>query len=155
MLFRSSLALVTSTDAWKKIASENITEQEFPRGEWEFIASNEDIFNFFDWRFLREFLYKMRDSGIINMFGAAPLLYAGKNHLERYYGEGREDDENFQALLEDADEARDKIISGVVNYMIANNKDLDNEQQINAFARNFAQKIVGLYIIFSSYRNEP
>lgn len=84
------------------------------------------------------------------MFGAAPLLYAGREHIDRYYGEGHEDDENFQAVLDEADESKNKIIQGVIEYMRKNNKDLDNMNQVNSYARNFSQKIVGLYIAFSN-----
>ena len=151
----STLALISSTDAWKFSPEESIQESTNSNSEWDFIVKNEDVLENFDWRWLREFLYKIRKSGIINMFGASPLLYAGKQHIDRYYGEGREDDEDFQAVLDDADEARNKIVQGVMKYMEKNNKDLDNLNQINAFARNFAQKIIGLYIIFSKYRKEP
>lgn len=151
----STLALISSTDAWKFAPEESIQESTNSNSEWDFIVKNEDVLENFDWRWLREFLYKIRESGIINMFGASPLLYAGKEHIDRYYGEGREDDENFQAVLDDADEARNKIVQGVMKYMEKNNKDLDNLNQVNAFARNFSQKIIGLYIIFSKYRKEP
>ena len=151
----STLALISSTDAWKFSPEESIQESTNSNSEWDFIVKNEDVLENFDWRWLREFLYKIRKSGIINMFGASPLLYAGKQHIDRYYGEGREDDENFQAVLDDADEARNKIVQGVMKYMEKNNKDLDNLNQVNAFARNFSQKIIGLYIIFSKYRKEP
>jgi hypothetical protein len=80
------------------------------------------------------------------MFGASPLLYAGKEHIDRYYGEGREDEEEFQAVLEDADESKDKIVQGVISYMIKHNKDLDNMGMVNHYAKNFSQKILGLYI---------
>jgi len=148
----STLGLITSTDAWKKIESEqNI--QESRDSTWDFMTQNVDIFENFDWRWLEQFLYKVRDSGIVNMYGAAPLLYAGSEHIDRYFGEGREDDETFQAVLEDADESKNKIIQGVIKFMEKNNKDLDNLDQINRYAQNFAQKILGLYIALSNMGN--
>ena len=87
----NKLSLISSTDAWKKIPSEKIDEQRNP--SWEFLTQNSDLLNNFDWRWLREYLKTIRNSGIVNMFGAAPLLYAGKSHIERYYGENMEDDE--------------------------------------------------------------
>ena len=140
----SSLSLLTVTDAWKKIVEDKINESR--DSAIESFKRNKDIFKHFDWRFLRNFLYKMRDSGIVNMFGAAPLIYAGKDHIDRYYGEGREDEEEFQAVLEDADESKDKIVQGVISYMIKHKKDLDNMDMVNQYARNFSQKILGLYI---------
>ena len=148
----STLSLLSSTDAWKIMQQESIQENINEDSNWKFITENPDIFDNFDWKWLREFLYKIRDSGIINMFGAAPLLYSGKDHIDRYYGEGKEEDEKFQAVLEDADKAKDKIVEGVVNYMLANNKDLGDMDKVNNYARHFSQKIVGLYIALSGFR---
>lgn len=83
----------------------------------KYVIENNDVLKHFDWRFLRSFLAKIRKSGIVNMFGSSPLLYSGKEHIDRYYGENREDDEDFQIVLDEADEARDKIIQGVISYM--------------------------------------
>lgn len=148
----SVLNLITSTDAWKKVKNDTIKEQR--DSTWEYMTKNADVFENFDWRWLEKFLYKLRDSGIINMFGAHPLLYSGKEHIDRYYGEGREDDEDFQALLDDADEAKDKIIQGVISYMEKNNKSLDNMDEVNRLARDFSKKILGLYIALSGIRHQ-
>lgn len=141
----STLGLLTSQDAWKKI--EQIDEQ--VDKNWKYITDNPDIYEHFDWKWFREYLKTIRDSGIINMFGAAPLLYAGKEHIDRYYGEGREDEEEFQAVLDDAEESKDKIIQGVLSYMMANNKDLEDMGLVNGYADNFSKKILGLYITLS------
>ena len=141
----STLSIVTSTDAWKKVQNDTIKEQRTDVHTWNYITQNADVFENFDWRWLEKFLYKVRESGVVNMFGAHPLLYAGKTHIDRYHGEGREDDESFQALLDDADEAKDKIIQGVISYMEKNNKRL---------ARHFSQKILGLYMALSGIRHQ-
>lgn len=150
----SSLSLVTSTDMWLKTQNDNIQEQRTDNQSWDYITKNADVFENFDWRWLEKFLYKLRDSGIINMFGAHPLLYSGKEHIDRYYGEGREEDEDFQSLLDDADEAKDKIIQGVISYMEKNNKSLDNMDEVNRLARDFSKKILGLYIALSGIRHQ-
>jgi cell division GTPase FtsZ len=87
------------------------------------------------------------------MYGSSQLLYAGSEHIDRYYGEGKEDDEEFQEFLEQADEAKNKIIQGVIKYMNANGKDLDDMNAVNRFARHFSQKILGLYIALSELGN--
>lgn len=139
----SRLSLSTVCDAWKKV-SENIDEQIDPN--WQYITQNSDVLEHFDWRWFQQFLLKLRNSGITNMFGSSPLLYSGRDHIDRYYGEGREDDEEYIAMLEDADEARDKLTQGVVNYMLANNKNLDDMDLVNRYARHFSQKILGLWM---------
>ena len=140
----NKLSLISSTDAWKKVPSEKIDEQRNPG--WEFLTQNSDLLNNFDWRWFREYLTKIRDSGIINMFGAAPLLYAGKSHIERYYGENMEDDENFQEVLDNAEESKNKIIEGVIKYMESNQKDVDDMNLVNRYAKTFSQKLQQLYI---------
>lgn len=142
----STLALISSTDAWKKVKEEIKEQTGSP--EYDFFSKNPDVFENFDWRFLRNYLYKIRESGIVNMFGASPLLYCGKEHLDRYYGENPPNQEAFDEVLDMADEAKRKIIEGVIKYMEKNNKDMDNMSMINQFARNFSQKILQLYITF-------
>jgi hypothetical protein len=140
----SNLALISSTDSWKKVSSEKIDEQRNP--DWEFLTQNSDLLNNFDWRWFREYLTTIRDSGIVNMYGASPLLYAGKSHIERYYGENMEDDENFQEVLNNAEESKNKIIDGVIKYMESNQKDVDDMDLVNMYAKTFSKKLLQLYI---------
>lgn len=149
----SGLSLVTSTDAWRILVPKNIQEQRGGDPVWNTLTRNEDIYENFDWRWLEKFLYKLRDTGIINMFGASPLLYAGSEHIDRYYGEGREDDEQFQEFLKEADIAKDKIIQGVVNYMLKHNKDLEDMDLVNSYARKFSKDILTIYIALSGVRH--
>jgi|LauGreDrversion4_2_1035121.scaffolds.fasta_scaffold199453_2 hypothetical protein len=149
----SNLNLVTAKDMWLKTQNDNIQEQHTDNQSWDYITKNADVFENFDWKWLEKFLYKLRDTGIVNMYGSSQLLYAGSEHIERYYGEGKEDDEEFQEFLELADEAKNKIIQGVIKYMNANGKDLDDMSVVNRYARLFSEKILGLYIALSSLGN--
>jgi hypothetical protein len=146
----STLSLISSTDAWKFAPKENIKEQSDP---WKFMTENPDVFENFDWRWFRNYLEMIRNSGIVNVFGAAPLLYSGREHIDRYYGEGKEDDEDFQDVLDNADESKDKIIQGVVKYMQKHNKSLDDMSSVNRYAQNFSQKILGLFMVMHGMRN--
>lgn len=137
----SKLSLLSTTDFWKKLGKTKITENL----DYDYLVEQGDIFDNFDWRFFMKFLEKIRKSGIINMFAVSPLLYSGKNYIDRYYGEGKEDDELFQSVLEDADEAKDKMIQGVVKYMMGKNMSLEDVEKVNRFAQNFAMKMFGVY----------
>lgn len=145
----SALGLLSSQDAWKKVQEEPKDIQEQKDSGWNYLTQNPDVLEYFDWRWFREYLKTIRDSGIINMFEASPLLYSGKKHIDRYYGEGREDDEKFQKVLDDAEESKNKLIQGVIKYMETNNKDLDDMGLVNRYAKNFSQKLLGLYITMS------
>lgn len=143
----ATLSLLSSTDKWVKDTPKQMQEQDTSL-QARFIADNPNLVRQFDVTFLRAYLKKMRESGIINMLEAAPLLYAGSEHIDRYYGEGREDDEEvFQELLEMADQAKDKMIQGVVNYLTSENKEITLES-VNREIGKFAKKILRFYINF-------
>jgi hypothetical protein len=146
----SSLSLLSDVDAWKKV-KENVSEG----AKESFFEKNEDLFDFFDRKWFNQFLMKMRDTGIVNMLTAAPLIYSGKKHLDRYYGEGKEDDEDFQELLEMADTARDKMIQGIMEYIEAKNLEIDEDMRlVNSLARKFSVALVGNYILFNNFRQD-
>jgi hypothetical protein len=146
----SSLSLLSDVDAWKKV-KENVSEG----AKESFFEKNEDLFDFFDRKWFNQFLMKMRDTGIVNMLTAAPLIYSGKEHLDRYYGEGKEDDEDFQELLEMADTARDKMIQGIMEYIEAKNLEIDEDMRlVNSLARKFSVALVGNYILFNNFRQD-
>ena len=82
------------------------------------------------------------------MFGSSPFVYMDAEHLERYYGEDREEDENFQNLLEIQDEARSKFLSGLVEFAQLKNIDLDNDSKINSLARKLGTSLLQYYMMF-------
>jgi hypothetical protein len=97
---------------------------------------------------LREFLNKLREAGPVNMLQVDPFLYSGREWIDRYYGENQEDNEYFQEVLEMADEAKDKMIQGVLSYMDYQDMDVDLDK-VNRLMKKFATKIKGFYIAFS------
>jgi hypothetical protein len=142
----STLALVSVTDAWKK-PKEKIREST-GSVTYDYFSKNPEIFEHFEWRFLREFLYKLRESGVVNMFQSSPFLYSGKQWIDRYHGENQEDNEPFQEVLEMADESKDKMIQGLLKYMESKNMDMEDMGKVNHLIEKFASKIVNLYITF-------
>lgn len=142
----SKLSLLSTTDAWKKIV-EDIQESSSP--EYDFFSKNPEIFEYFDYKFLKKFLLKLRESGVINMFLAAPFLYSGKEWIDRYHGEHEEDNEAFQEVLEMADEAKNKMIQGLLKYMESKNMDMEDMGRINNLMHKFAMKINQFYVTFA------
>ena len=98
---------------------------------------------------MKKFLQKVRDSGVINMFQAAPFLYSGKEWIDRYHGENQEDNEAFQEVLEMADDAKNKMIQGLLKYMESKNMDIDDMSRFNSLINRFAMKINQFYITFA------
>jgi hypothetical protein len=148
----STLALITSTDAWK-LAPQQIKEQVTGSPEYDFFRKNPEVFENFDYKFLKKFLQKLRDSGVINMFQAAPFLYSGKEWIDRYYGEHEEDNEEFQEVLEMADEAKNKMIQGLIKYMESKDLDFEDMSRVNDLIGRFAVKINQLYVTFPLSNN--
>lgn len=145
----STLSLITATDVWKKISESPISEQHGKSNDprLDFAVKNEELFSMFDWKFLREYLTKVKDSGIVNVFGASPLLYAGKDHIDRYYGENPPNQEAFDEVLEMADEAKDKMIQGTLKYMKSKNMEIEISRVNNVIGR-LATKMLSLYMTF-------
>jgi hypothetical protein len=114
----------------------------------EYFKENPEIFENFDYRFLKKFLDKIRESNCVNMLQTDPFLYSGREWIDRYYGENREDNESFQDVLEMADEAKDKMIQGVLSYIDSQDMDVDLDK-VNRIMKKFATKIKSFYISFS------
>lgn len=144
----SSLSLIASIDKWKlvkKNLKESVDKNVDP--QMNFLIQNRDLKKSMDLNFFLKYLKILRDSGITNMYGASQFIYMSSEYLERYYGEGREDDENFQKLLEIQDESRDKFLAGLVTYMKRKNEEL-SDNGIDSTARRLASKILEFYILF-------
>ena len=143
----STLALVSITDSWIKVPNEQKIEEQTVSPEYDYFSKNPEIFENFDWRFLREFLTKLRDASPVNMLQSQPFLYSGREWIDRYYGEDREDNEDFQEVLEMADEAKNKMIQGVLKYMESNDIEIELDK-VNRLISQFSSKILNLYISF-------
>jgi len=141
----SALSLVTVTDQWIKEPIDKLQEQ---NNSYEFFQGNPDIFENFDYRFLRNYLYKVREAGSVNMYESTPFLYSGREWIDRYYGENQEDNEAFQEVLEIADEAKNKMIQGTLKYMESKDMNIDLDS-VNKIIGRLARKILQFYISFS------
>lgn len=152
----SRLDLISSVDAWdseenyekrklKKIQKKDITESSNYEVNKRLIA-NIDIFKFFNMKFLQKYLIMVRNSGITNMFGASPYLYVGKNKIEQEMLYKDLEGDEYDDMLDNADQARDEMISGTVKYLEANNKEISVEN-VQRFLPRLAVKVVENYMI--------
>lgn len=143
----SSLALLSGVDKWK-LVKPKITEQVDADPHASFMARNRAIRRAMDLPYFREYFKTLQKSGITNMFGASPFVYTDSKHLERYHGENREDDENFQALMNIQDETRAKFLSQMIDYANQNNIDLEDDYKINRLAQTLSKKLLEFYMTF-------
>ena len=145
----STLSLLSSVDKWKHV-KQKIQEQPDRDADphAHFIGSNRELRRNFDLNYFLEYFKLVQRSGITNMFGASPFVYMDADHLERYYGEDREDDENFQELLQKQDDARNNFLAGLVGYANETGYDLSNDGKINSLAKKLASKLLHYYMMF-------
>jgi hypothetical protein len=137
-----TVGLIEESDAWT-YDNETINEA---NGIDKWVVNNIDLLKHFNINLIVDFLLKLRDSGVINMFQAAPFLYMGKERIEHefYYNQPNNVDE-FKVMLEHADEVQSELINGTINYMEENKEDLDIDN-VNRYIRRFATKLVEFYV---------
>jgi hypothetical protein len=143
----SKLSLLKNTDAWKKVVEE--IQEQTGSPEYDFFSKNPEIFENFEYKFFKKYLLKLRESGVINMFQASPFLYSGREWIDRYHGENQEDNEAFQEVLEMAENAKNKMIQGLLKYMESKNMDVDDMSRVNNLINRFAMKINQFYMTFA------
>lgn len=112
--------------------------------------SNVEVFRTFDREFLFTFLNKLRESGIVNMFAAAPYLYMGGGRIysENHFNENKDEDA-FDELVEMADEAKDKMIQGAVKILEKQGKEISVER-VSRVIREYSQKVLDMWM--TTYR---
>ena len=145
----STLSLLSGIDKWK-LVKQKIQEQ--PSREDDphahFMGTNRELRRAFDLNYFLEYFKLLQKSGITNMFGSSPFVYMDSEHLDRYYGEKRGDNEDFQNLLEIQDEVRDKFLSGLVKFAELKNIDLNDDSRINSLARKLGISLLQYYMLF-------
>jgi len=109
----SSLNVLSKYDIYKIIKS-SVNES---HSDMKLLIKNVDIIKSYDLKFFRDYLEKVRESGVVNMFGSGVFLYSGRDYIDRYFGENQEDNEPFQEVLDMADESRNKMVSGTVKFL--------------------------------------
>lgn len=112
--------------------------------------ANVEVFRTFDREFLFSFLEKLRESGIVNMYAAAPYLYMGGGRIygENHYNENK-DEEAFEELVEMADEAKDKMIQGAVKILEKEGKEISVEK-VSRVIKKYAGMVLDMWM--TTYR---
>jgi hypothetical protein len=148
----SRLSLIDGIDMWdfeenyKSKRKKKITEMNIDSFKKVTSGNNADVFRYFNAKFLRKYLLTLRDSGITNMFGAAPYLYIGRERLEHEFKyKNVPNEEKFDELLDMADQAQAEMINGVIDYLESKGIE-ENMDNINRYLKKFATMIVQNYI---------
>ena len=143
----SSLALIEGVDQWLKVVDEEeekeediqetrvLTKQRFldeaTRKLGDIPQEYVKYSRMYDMRTIKKFLDLLRESGVTNMYQAAPYLYLGKeriSHEHHYDDMGEEKEEIFQELLDHAEDVRNVMIRGAFNHFDSKRSDDEGDE---------------------------
>jgi hypothetical protein len=154
----SQLAIISSVDLWdteenrnqhkKKVEERVITKKSITEMDDanKVFLKNIDVFKFFNMKFLHEYLKDVRESSIVNMFGASPYLYLGRERIEHEFKYKEIHDEDaFETVLEKANRAQMEMIGGVMKYLESQGKEITPES-VNRHIPRFATKVLENYM---------
>jgi len=154
----SKLAIISSVDLWdteenrnqskKKVEERVITKKSITEmdDENKVFLKNIDVFKFFNMKFLHEYLKDVRESSIVNMFGASPYLYMGRERIEHEFKYKEiHDEEAFETVLEKANRAQMYMIGGVMKVLESQNKEITPES-VNRLIPRYAHKVLENYM---------
>jgi hypothetical protein len=156
----SQLSLVSGVDMWDTVENfeskkKDIKEFEITKksiievDEYErskALLKNIDVFKHFNMKFLNQYLKMIKNSGIVNMWGASPYLYMGRERIEHEFKyKNINNEEAYNDVLENADISQHEMINGVINILNSEGKEVTVEN-INRYIGKYATKVLMNYI---------
>jgi hypothetical protein len=135
-------------DLMKLKKRKNLGESE--EAKMKKFMANVEVFRTFDREFLFTFLNKLRESGIVNMYAAAPYLYMGGGRIysENHFNENKDEDA-FDELVEMADEAKDKMVQGAIKILQKEGKEISVEK-VSIVVKKYAGMVLDMWM--TTYR---
>lgn len=107
------------------------------------LAENSKILKYFKMLEIKKYLDLLRETGIVNMFGASPYLYIGGNILKKEHYDV--EDDNFEDLVELADNTRNIMIRGSMKMLEDEGKEITSEN-VNKVIRRYSSKILSFWM---------
>jgi hypothetical protein len=155
----SRLALIDGIDKWvkeedminrRKKTQESVmitNKKNFLKEN--FFQENKELFKYFNHAFLHKYLKNLRESGVVNMLGAAPYFYLGSERIahEHHYDDNK-DDEAFEEVIKMADQARDEMIRGAMKVLEAEGKEVTTNS-VQRMIQKYSKKMLLAYTKFA------
>jgi len=145
----SSLQLLSDVDKWMK--EEDWTKlRERKRKKVDesidpdFARKNKNLVQDFQMAKMHKFYEALRKSSVVNMFGATPYFWMGRDRIahEHYYTDmGDEQAEAFEEVLDSADDIKNILISGALKTLEREGKEVTLEN-VKRVAERKARQIV-------------
>lgn len=145
----SSLQLLSDVDKWMKEEDwtklrerkrKKVDESMDP----DFARKNKNLVQDFQMAKMHKFYEALRKSSVVNMFGATPYFWMGKDRIahEHFYTDmGDEQAEAFEQVLDSADEIKDILIRGALKTLEREGKEVTLEN-VKRVADKKARQIV-------------
>lgn len=155
----SRLALIDGIDKWvkeedmmnrRKKTQESVmitNKKNFLKEN--FFQENRELFKYFNHAFLHKYLKKLRESGVVNMMGAAPYFYLGSERIahEHHYDDNK-NEEAFEEVVEMADQARDEMIRGAMKALEDEGKEITTNE-VQKMIQKYSKKMLLAYTKFA------
>jgi hypothetical protein len=149
----SNLSLIDGIDKWtllddfEKRRKIKLGESDNEIDRFKSLSKNINIFKFFNWKFLQEYLRVIRESGITNMFAAAPYLYMGSERIKHEFKyQPIHDEDAFDKVIEMANQAQAEMINGTIKVLESKNIEPDLDQ-INRYLPRLSRMILENYML--------
>lgn len=149
----SNLSLIDGIDKWtllddfEKRRKIKLGESGDEINRFKSLSNNIDIFKFFNWKFLQEYLRVIRESGITNMFTAAPYLYMGSERIKHEFKyQPIHDEDAFDKVIEMANQAQAEMINGTIKVLESKNIEPDLDQ-INRYLPRLSRMVLENYML--------
>jgi hypothetical protein len=141
----SRLSIWEDVDVWD-MESNSRKNKKITESLDDLVISNRDVVTSYSIPFFHRYLNILRQTGLVNMFGAAPYLYMGSKKIKQELDyKDIEITEPIEKLIEIADEAQSRMIQGALKRLEKQNKTID-ESSVNRMIRNDSITILRIFI---------
>ena len=144
----SSLQILSDVDKWMKEEDwerlKNRRKKVDESMDPDFARKNKNLVKDFEMAKMHKFYEALRKSSVVNMFGATPYFWMGKDRIahEHYYTDmGDEQAEAFEQVLDSADEIKNILISGALKTLEREGKEVTLDS-VKKIAERKARQIV-------------
>lgn len=144
----SSLQILSDVDKWMKEEDwerlKNRRKKVDESFDPDFVRKNKNLVQDFEMAKMHKFYEALRKSSVVNMWGASPYFWMGKDRIahEHYYTDmGDEQAEAFEQVLDSADEIKNILIRGALKTLEREGKEVTLDA-VKRIAERKARQIV-------------
>jgi hypothetical protein len=144
----SSLQILSDVDKWMKEEDwerlKNRRKKVNESIDPDFARKNKNLVQDFEMAKMHKFYNALRISSVVNMWGAAPYFWMGKDRIahQHFYEEMQDDRaEAFEQVLDSADEIKDILIRGTLKTLEREGKEVTLDS-VKRVAEKKARQIV-------------